>query len=272
MVLTCELAKSGPPAPLSIGAADGWVLTDWLENLLAALAKPPTASGPDQYENLLDPLANWRAAPVPDAFERLGRLWGIQGAFPDGPERALLTQFGESVIDVVARDRAVMVFEADFVTTVVANDFPEAAGQLKAFRFPEVDGNRPLVVGGDAMVVFRNSSVGLELVNWLTDGAEPFLAWIQSGGYLSPNKTIQETAYPPGQPRRFVRDLQDPNQRPHFDLSDRLPGALGGGPGFGMWQILQDFFAAAADGKRNVKDPVKEAVDRLAAIAARASG
>ena len=79
-------ARSGR-APLSMGAADGWVVTDWFENVLASLDDGET------YGRLALGANEWRSDRVHDALDRLAQAWSIEGAFPDGPARALLTQW-----------------------------------------------------------------------------------------------------------------------------------------------------------------------------------
>src|SRR5262249_55617327 len=140
--LVCRLAKSGATAPLAIGAADGWVLTDWLENLLIALTSDCEDAG------LVSGEVHWGIPPVRPALALLPTVWSVPGAFPDGPGRALLTQQEESVVQVVAERRAAMVFEGDFVAAVANRFRPAGAPPLSRFRFPRTDNVRPLLVGG----------------------------------------------------------------------------------------------------------------------------
>jgi hypothetical protein len=252
-----RLAAGGGPAPLAIGAADGWVLTDWLENLLIA-----DAPG-SRYQDLVGPGARWDGAPVRTALGRLADLWATPGAFPDGIGRALLTQQDESVIQV-AQGRAAMVAEGDFVAAVADNFRPTGAAPLAAARFPSISGVQPLLVAGDAAIVFRGSSAGHDLVEWLT-GSTPFQPWIDSGGYLSPNTLIEVDAYPAGATRRLATELQEATGTLRFDLSDQLRGSFGGPDGLGSWKILQDFLAEITR-----PDAVERAVRRLVRAAAQA--
>jgi ABC-type glycerol-3-phosphate transport system substrate-binding protein len=226
----------GRPAPLAIGAADGWVLTDWLENLLAGIATQA------EYQGLVDGSVRWDTPAVRAALTELADVWGTPGVFPDGTGRALITQQEESVIQVTRR-RAAMVIEGDFVAGVADQFRPAGSPPLIADRFPSVSGNRPLLVAGDAAIVFDGSDAGHDLVDWLT-GAESFQPWITSGGYLSPNLRIPAGAYGSGLAARLAGELQDPTGSLRFDLSDQLRGSLGGPDGLGIWKILQDFFAA----------------------------
>jgi ABC-type glycerol-3-phosphate transport system substrate-binding protein len=237
-----RLVKSlaaGRPAPLSIGAADGWVLTDWLENLLGGLATPA------EYRGLVDGSVRWDTPPVRAALAALADVWATPGAFPDGVGRALITQQEESVIQVVAEHRAAMVIEGDFVAGVADAFLPAGATPLTAVRFPAVSGIQPLLVAGDAAVVFAGSRSGHDLVEWLTE-PETFQPWIDSGGYLSPNLRIPDGAYGTGLAARLAGELRGATGAAlRFDLSDQLRGSLGGPDGLGIWKILQDFFAEA---------------------------
>ncbi|MET8352960.1 extracellular solute-binding protein [Micromonospora sp. NPDC005206] len=258
------LARRGSgPAPLAIGAADGWVLTDWFENVLADLA-------PDAYDALAGPDADWQGRPVRDTLDRLAELWSIGGAFPGGGRRALLTQYEESVIQVVRSGRAVMVFEADF-TAEVAGTFRRGPEQPKTFRFPSAraGGGGPLIVGGDAAVAFADARGGVELIEWLSQ-AGAFQPWLDAGGYLSPNTTVALDSYADPVRRQLAGEMRAPGTL-RFDLSDQLPGPFTGSDGVGIWRIMQDFFSDVTDGVP-AAEAVRRATGQLAAAARSAGG
>jgi ABC-type glycerol-3-phosphate transport system substrate-binding protein len=262
VALVRRLAAADGPAPLAIGAADGWVLTDWLENLLVGVA---TA---DEYQGLVDGRVPWDSPPVRTALSLLADVWAIPGAFPDGPARALITQQEESVIQV-GEHRASMVLEADFVAAVADKFRPAGAAPLAAVRFPAVSGVQPLLVAGDAAVIFQGSTAGRDLVDWLT-GPAPFQSWIDSGGYLSPNVRIPERAYGDGLSARLAAELRAATGALRFDLSDQLRGSLGGPDGLGIWKILQDFFAEVS--RPGAVDRACRRLVRAAAQAKREAG
>jgi ABC-type glycerol-3-phosphate transport system substrate-binding protein len=251
------------PAPLAIGAADGWPLTDWFENVLAASAPPMF------YDALARAQASWEDAEVRDALERLAEVWSIPHAFPGGARRALLTQFQESVIQVIS-GRAAMVSGADYFEAVVA-DFQRPGGESpKTFGFPSIGGVHPLVVGGDAAVVLHGSRGGEELVSWLT-GPQVFAPWIDAGGYLSPNRHVPAERYPGQLQRDFVKARQDAKGL-RFDLSDQLLGAFSGADGVGIWRILQDFFEAVTTPGTNAASAAASTMRQLARAARDAAG
>ncbi|MFF5219317.1 extracellular solute-binding protein [Micromonospora sp. NPDC000442] len=251
------------PAPLAIGAADGWVLTDWFENVLGDVADV------DLYEALARGEADWRSRPVQYALERLAELWSVDGAFPGGGRRALLTQFEESIIQVVYHREAAMVFGADFVDAVVAR-FRRGTEPLATFRFPGARvADQPLIVGGDAAVAFAGSSDGAELVRWLSD-AVAFLPWLDAGGYLSPNLAVPVDSYRDPLRRRLAGELRAADTV-QFDLSDQLPGTFTGTDGVGIWRIMQDFFMNVTDGVP-AREAVRRATGQLAEAARATAG
>ena len=262
VALVRRLAAAGHPAPLAVGAADGWVLTDWLENLLIGVTTEA------EYQGLVDGSVHWDSAPVRTALTHLAEVWAIPGAFPDGRARALITQQEESVIQVSER-RAAMVVEGDFVAAVADKFRPAGAAALAAERFPAMSGIHPLLVAGDAAVVFDGSSAGHDLVEWLT-GSAPFQPWIDSGGYLSPNLRIPAEAYGAGPAARLADELRSATGTLRFDLSDQLRGSLGGPDGLGIWKILQDFFAEVS--RPGAVDRACRRLVRAAAQARREAG
>jgi ABC-type glycerol-3-phosphate transport system substrate-binding protein len=258
-LLAVVRARAGAPgpAPLAVGAADGWVLTDWLENLVAALT---SASEDERLAADLADGGTWDTPAVVAALTLLAELWSVPGALAGGGRRALLTQFDESIIQVAAEPpRALMAVEGDFAASVV-RDFPRVA----AVPFPVPTDRRPVLVGGDAAVVLAGATDGAhDLVEWLTR-PDSFGPWLRPaeygfraarGGYLSPLSAVTPAAYGDEFARRRAAELTSLDNL-RFDLTDRLSGFAGGGDGVGSWKVLQDFLA-------EVTTP---GVDRAAAV------
>ncbi|WP_214105126.1 hypothetical protein [Acrocarpospora catenulata] len=240
-VRMCESrAASGHP-PLAIGAADGWVLTDWFENVLAGLDR-------DTYRTLHEKTGDWSQESVREALRRLARLWSIENLFPGGGRRALITQFHDSILDVFRYGRADMVAASDFAWPVIAQ-YRSPGQAARRFRFPGPRGRPapPVVAGGDAVVALRSSGDrGGRLVEKLTgdEGVSRLERWAAAGGFLSLNPRVQ--GYPP----ELQNLAQEVRGDIEFDLSDRLTGRLAGGNGQGLWRVLTELFAkVAVDGQ-----------------------
>jgi ABC-type glycerol-3-phosphate transport system substrate-binding protein len=248
-----EMAARGQP-PLAIGAADGWVLTDWFENVLLSI-------DPETYRGLAGRRVSWRHPHVSDALRRMGEIWSIRGAFPGGARRALLTQFDGALVDVFQHGRAAMVAGGDFYYPII-----EQYGNAPAkwFRFPCLTTEQPpLIVAGDAAVrLNRDSAGGDALIKWLADPAAAGI-WARAGGFLSVNPKVN--GYP-GDLSSLAEEVQKETVGgPAFDLSDQLGGRLAGADGRGTWKIFQDFFAQVAVDEVPIEDAVRRASDALAA-------
>jgi ABC-type glycerol-3-phosphate transport system substrate-binding protein len=245
-------------APLAIGAADGWVLTDWFENVLASLTESDERGS--EYGLLAAPHADWDVPLVHDSLRRLGQLWSLPGALPYGGARALLTPFDASVAQVFGEHRAGMLFEGDFVAPVVAGLH---TGETPSyFSFPRV-GNRPRpqIVGGDVAVLLRDSDAGRSLMNYLTT-KQAAVPWADAGFLVAPYPGNQTIVYPEARLNQLADEINDPTAEVQFDLSDQLTGKLIGDDGKGSWLILSDFFRAVTGG-RPVESAVREAVHQF---------
>jgi alpha-glucoside transport system substrate-binding protein len=260
------LAGKGTP-PLALGAADGYVLTDWFENVLLGYA-------PQVYRGLIPdtesvvPRASWRDPAVAEALRRLGELWSIRGLFAGGPERALLTQFDQSVLDVFERGAAAMVVGADFAWPVITQYSSIRRDRIAWRPFPRATA-QPVLVGGDAAVQLREGDGARRLIEWL-GSPRAARTWAREGGFLSIND--EGTAgYPKeldaGRLIEQVRRGSGDGGTVTFDLSDQLRGRLAGGEGRGSWKIFKDFFTAVAVERSPVPTAVRRTVDTLDAAA-----
>jgi len=230
-------------AAVSIAGADGWTLTDWFENVYLRTA------GPDNYDKLSKHEIPWTDPSVRKALETLAQLFGDQRLIAGGSAGALQTEFAKSVINVFGDEpKAAMVFEADFVASVIsANTKAKVGEDAKFFPFPSISGSKAAVVaGGDAAVALKDDEATKQFMAFLAS-PEAGTVWAELGGYLSPNKDIAADSYPDDVTRELAKQLVDAGDNVRFDMSDLAPSAFGGTKGAGEWKDLQDFLAAPAD-------------------------
>lgn len=227
---------------LAIGAADGWVLTDWFENVLADVST-------ETYQDLAQGKICWNNDAVRETLRRLYELWRIPGAFPGGGQSALLTQFDGSVLQML-QGQAAMVFEGDFVEHIVTEFGDRQEVCWAPFPGQSTDTN-PMIVGGDAAVVWRGSSYGADLAHWLSGEGAGILT---DNGFPSPNAPTS---------CGWVAQIREAGKRAQFDLSDSLPAPFTGSDGTGIWRIMQDFFAAATSTGRE-RIPKADLITRTA--------
>lgn len=234
-------------APLALGGADGWMLTDLFENVLLAVDPTTytTLTGPDVSDDEPTAVRPWKN--VRPALRWLAELWGTTGALSGGVGKCLTMQFPDAVLDVFHYRRSAMVVAPDFAEPIVriaiarGRTRPDDVGVL---RFPADGGNAPpLIAGGDVVVLTEPAGDNArDLVGRLADPSAP-AAWIRHGGFISADLQADAEADYSEMIRPLAEDLRAPGER-HFDLSDQL-GAVGGRDG--LWRALQDFLIATGD-------------------------
>jgi alpha-glucoside transport system substrate-binding protein len=244
--------------PLSIGAADGWPLTDWFENIYLRTA------GPDKYDQLADHKIKWTDPTVKQALTTFAQILkpNFLAGGVSGTEQ---TNFSKSVSQVFTDPpKAAITYEGDFVAGVIESDTTAKVGtDANFFDFPSINGSAPAVVGGgDAAVLLTDKPAAKELIKFLAS-PEAATVWARLGGFLSPNKKVDPAVYPDDVTRKIATSLANASTF-RFDMSDLAPAAFGGTPGQGEFKILQDFLQNPSD--------VNGTAQALEAAAAKAYG
>ncbi|MBQ0828964.1 ABC transporter substrate-binding protein [Streptomyces tagetis] len=260
LLATAQTVYDSGVTPFSVGGADGWTLTDWFENVYLSQA------GPEKYDQLAQHEIKWTDPSVKEALTTLAEIWGKKDYVAGGPSGALQTEFPASVTQTFTggdQPKAAMVYEGDFVQVNIAETEAKVGTDAKVFPFPSVGDTAPVVSGGDAAVILKDSEAAQALATFL---ASPDAAVIQAklGGFLSPNKAVDTSAYPNEVQKTMAEALIAAGDDFRFDMSDQAPQAFGGTPGKGEWKALQDFL-------KNPKD-IAGTQARLEADAAAAYG
>ncbi|MFJ9814300.1 ABC transporter substrate-binding protein [Streptomyces sp. NPDC101151] len=229
--------------PFSVGGADGWTLTDWFENVYLSQA------GPQKYDQLAQHKIKWTDPSVKQALTTLAQIWGKKDYVAGGGDGALQTEFPASVTQTFTggdQPKAAMVYEGDFAQVNIGDTKAKVGTDAKVFPFPAVGSSAPVVSGGDAAVILKDSKAAQALATFL---ASPDAATIQAklGGYLSPNKNVPVSAYPNAVQQTIAKALIASGDDFRFDMSDQAPQAFGGTPGKGEWKDLQDFLKNPKD-------------------------
>ncbi|REF34910.1 carbohydrate ABC transporter substrate-binding protein (CUT1 family) [Thermasporomyces composti] len=258
LALNTELSRQGIPA-LALGGGDGWMLTDFFENVLLG-------HSPCTYDALSGPAPRpWHVPAVREAFRSLGQMWSTPGVVAGGVRRALVQQFSDAVLEVFRYHRAAMVVAPDFAWPIIERfgiDPDGCDNPVGTFAFPPPRrGQPPLVAGGDVVVLTRPARPeARDLLTRLVD-SRAVTSWIRAGGFVSPDLTVPERLYPPDM-RPVVRQLV--NEPFRFDLSDQI-GAVGGQEG--LWRVLQQFLTRVGDRDTAAVDvAADEAVAQLLAL------
>ncbi|MEU9122740.1 ABC transporter substrate-binding protein [Streptomyces sp. NPDC048506] len=242
--------------PVSVGGADGWTLTDWFENVYLSQA------GPEKYDRLARHEIAWTDPSVRQALTTLGELFGRKDLLVGGNAGALQTDFPTSVTQTFSggdSPKAAMVSSADFAAANISQTKAKVGTDAKVFPFPAVGAKSPVVTGGDVAVALKDGKAAQALLTFLasTDAAR---IWAQAGGFISPNKELDQAAYADGVMRKIAKALIGAGDDFRFDMSDQAPASFGGKPGQGEWKDLQDFLKNPKDVARTQARLEKDAV------------
>jgi alpha-glucoside transport system substrate-binding protein len=235
--------KASGTAPLSVGGADGWTLTDLFENIYLRQA------GAAKYDALTKHKIKWTDASVVKALQTMGSILK-SGNMAGGTSGALQTDFPTSVSNVFSDSpKAAMIAEGDFVPGVVASKNPlKPVSGYNVFAFPSIGNTQNYVVGGgDMLMAFKDTPAVRALVQYLATGAAQTI-WAKRGGYTAPAKTVSPSAYPDAITRTTASAVGKAKIF-RFDLSDLQPASFGGTVGQGEFKLFQDFLKNPGNAK-----------------------
>jgi ABC-type glycerol-3-phosphate transport system substrate-binding protein len=232
------LTQSGTPA-YSLGAADGWTLTDLFENIYLRTA------GPEKYDQLAEHQIPWTDDSVITALEEMKKVTGDKANIAGGIRGALQTEFPTSVSQAFSDPpKAAQVIEGDFVAGVITAETKAKPEQdFDVYPFPTVEGGpeNAVVGGGDTAIMFTDSPASQALMEYLAT-KEAAEIWASRGGFASGNKNVDDGVYPDEITRKTASALGEAETF-RFDMSDLAPAEFGATPGKGEWKILQDFLS-----------------------------
>jgi alpha-glucoside transport system substrate-binding protein len=233
---TAGVLKSSGVAPYSIGASDGWTLTDLFENIYLR------TFGQAKYQALTAHKIKWTDPSVKTALKTMAKVV-TDSVMAGGTTGALQTGFNTSVTNAYTTPpKAAIVFEGDFVAGVILSSTKAKANTgFNVAPFPTIApiGAKGVEVGGDTLVAFRSTPAIKAFVNFLTT-ADAAAAWAHLGGFATGNKKMSPSVYPDAITRSTAVPVATATAVV-FDMSDQQPSSFGGTVGQGEWKIFQDF-------------------------------
>jgi alpha-glucoside transport system substrate-binding protein len=226
------VAKGGTPWCIGLenGAASGWPATDWIEDILLRTA------GPEAYNQWITHQLPFNSPQVMNAFNEFGKILRSPKYVYGGAPKAATTPYSDAALGIFNND-CVLHRQASFA----ASFFPEDKAprvDYDVFRLPGIDKKfgTPLLVGGDAIVMFNHTPESQALMKYLITPT-PHKIWAGLGGFLSPHQQVPLDAYPDLVTQNIAQILADAEVI-RFDGSDLMPGEVGTGS---FWKGMLDF-------------------------------
>ncbi len=226
--------KAKGTAPMGLGAADSWTLTDWFENIYAKQA------GPDKYDQLFSGKLPWTDASVATAVDTMK-----QAVKDDYVAGGITAALGRSFTDAIGQTfatnaPAVIYYEGGFVggiATGQTNTALKVGETIDWFDFPAVGSGKTVTIGGDVIAAFTNKPGVKEFLNYMTS-ADSGSVWAGTGAIISPIKSVPASAYPNDLAKREAAQVANASAV-RFDGSDLLPSGGGDNLGAALQTAIQ---------------------------------
>jgi alpha-glucoside transport system substrate-binding protein len=237
MALTEQMAADGN-TPWSIGIessnATGWVATDWMEDILLRTAET------DVYDAWVAGEHPFNSPEIKRVLDIMADIWKNEEYTLGGTSSILTTPFGDAVHPLLDNPPTAWFHrQASFITGFWPEDMEVVVGEdIDYFYLPPIDEEqgRPVLGAGDVMSAMRDDENVRMVMEWLAQ-PESKKAWVEAGGFVSPNKTTPLDWYPTDADRGYAEILNNATTF-RFDASDLMPGQVGTGS---FWEGMVDW-------------------------------
>ena len=208
------------------GAATGWPITDWIEDLVLRLA------GPDNYDKWVKGELKFNSPEIRPAFEYFQKIAFTDANVRGGTKSIVATPFQTGGNALFDQPPGCYLFKQ---ATFVANKggFPDAViakldTETQPLSFPpKTVGDNPVEVAGDIVAAFNNDANSVKLRNFIAskdNGTEQAKA-----GAFSPHKTADVSLLPNKTLQKIAADVLYKATAARFDGSDSMPAKVGAG-------------------------------------------
>ena len=209
------------------GAATGWPLTDWLEEVVMRQA------GPEVYDKWISGDVKFTDEPIKNALAEVGKILKnenyVNGGWGDVASIAS-TDFSVAGGPILTGDCALLQIPSFYASNWPSGTKIAEDGDVFAFYEPSMGDQfgKPVEVGGEFVTAFADRpevqafQYYLSTANWANEQSK-------AGSRISANKGLDITNVKDPINKLSVEILQDPKAVSRFDASDLMPAAVGSG-------------------------------------------
>ena len=207
------------------GDATGWVLTDWVEDVVLR------QSGPDVYDEWVGHAVNFDSPEITSAFEEVGNIWFTEGNVLGGRPNIVQTSFQAAPTPMFEDPPACMLHRQASFAPQLFGEGLEFETDYNFFYLPPIEdggtGENPMLTAGDNLVAFDDSPVVQAFIEF-AGTVEAQEAWAAEGNMLCSNANCDPSVYPSD---AFVQqgELLANASAARFDASDLMPAQVGTG-------------------------------------------
>jgi alpha-glucoside transport system substrate-binding protein len=230
--LTDKMRSDGV-TPWCITDKQGWVMTDWVEDIMLRTA------GPDAYDKWITNDLKFTSPEVKTAVGDFGKIALTKGNVLGG-NKSIGQLDWDGSIPPLLKGKCAMHRQAGFFRDSLPKD-TKIGTDVKTFYLPPGDnGGKPVLGFGDQISLMSDKPAAKELVKWLSKPSSGE-AWGKLGSFLSPYKDFDQNLYPDDETKFEAKVLSEADPF-RFDASDLMPSAVGSGT---FWAELEKYVDGA---------------------------
>ncbi len=210
--------------------ATGWVVTDWVEDILLRTAPP------EVYDDWVNNDIPFNDPEIVEALDLAATIFkdNVDDYVFGGTDGILTTPFGDSPAGLFPAEgedpNCFLHRQASFIPAFFPDGVEIAEdGDAWAFYFPAIEEEfgEPVLTAGDVFAPFDDRPEVMATLQYL---AEPLSQeiWAAQGGFVAPNSTASLEVYPTDLDLFYAELLVNADVT-RFDASDLMPGAIGAG-------------------------------------------
>jgi alpha-glucoside transport system substrate-binding protein len=220
------------------GAATGWPVTDWLEEMMLR------TTSLENYDKWVTGELKFSSPEVTKAAEEVGRIFLGEGMVNGGAAGIVGTAFGDAPKAMFEDPPKCWLHrQGNFITSFFPADAKPGV-DYDVFYLPGLDPQygSPVLVAGDIWAAFSDRPEVMAVMEYFTKG-EHLKGWIESGGAIAPQKDA-DLAWYGDDITRFVAQTIVEADAVRFDASDLMPGAVGSGA---EWKEMTSWISGKED-------------------------
>ena len=239
MALTEQIASDGDtPWCIGIesGAATGWTMTDWIEDLMLRVA------GGEAYDKWVTGELKFDSPEMNEVLDYIEAIW-FNDDYVYGGRAAIPTiNFGDAPKPMFENPpKCWFNRQGNFVTTF----FPEesvAGEDYSFFCLPGIkeEFGSPVLGAGDIYAVFNDRPEVRAVIQYFSTG-ESLKVWVEQGGAILTHNDASLDWYVDPVTRGVAETIRNATTF-RFDGSDMMPGAVGAGT---FWKYMTDYVSGS---------------------------
>jgi len=248
MALTAQIASDGDtPWCIGIesGAATGWAMTDWIEEVMLRTTTP------ENYDKWVKGELKFDSPEVNNAVDIITKIWFNDKYVKGGRNSIATTNFGEAPKPMFEKPPKCWLHkQGNFITAF----FPKgltAGVDYDFFYLPGIDPKygSPVLGAGDIYAMLKDRPEVRAVMEYFTRG-ESLKTWLQAGGTLAVQKD-QDLSWYGDQVLKKIAELILKADTFRFDGSDLMPSVVGSGS---FWKSMTAFVSGQIDKATALKE------------------